>query len=103
MSKDDLIEVILSKQVQLLVERTNEAIQELSNVPPGTDINNFDISVLSQYQSTAYSTSGAGGQSIVIERTSEDVNSRATAQPERLHIRKKPRKVMYACRKGLHG
>ncbi len=98
LSTDDLIEVILSKQVHLLVERTNEAIQQLSNVPPGTDLNNFDITLLSHTESTAYSTSGAGGSSIVnSERASDRMDGGATPLEEKLHIRKKVRKV---CREG---
>ncbi len=91
---EDLIEVILSRQAKALVEKANDAIRELKNVPPGTDMTNIDMSSLN-YHSTAYSNPGAGGgrRSGGNERGSDRVDG-ATPTEEGLHIRKKVKKVL---------
>ena len=101
-----MIEVILSRQANTLVNRANKAIQQLTGIPPDASFTNFDAS---QFQPTvsAYSTSGAGGTlySGSNEKTSEGVGrgggagveegkGRGTSPgDERLHIRKKVKKV----------
>ncbi len=94
-STEDLIEVILSRQAKLLVERANDAILQLTNVPPGTDMTNIDMSSLNHH-STAYSNPGAGGgqRSGGNERASDGVDGEATPMDKGLHIRKKMKKVV---------